>query len=167
MRFPKFRMCYSSLSLSLLNRVKKKCPVGASTMGSNQPRWCNLPMAAMPICLETMAQRMTCQRRMGRAMSCGHVEERGCGGAPPERGWRISFTLPEISRRVTPWTALPCSTIAQYVCVQFLCQSFSLGSTHSTFLHLHVEVDCLLSTFVFLHCTYTNILGRLRVYSCN
>lgn len=85
----------------LPNTVKKKCPVEASTMGFSQPPWCSLPMAVMPICLETMAQRMTCQRRMGRAMSCGLVAERGYGGAPPEREWTILSTWPEISRKGT------------------------------------------------------------------
>lgn len=123
-------------------------------MDSSQPPWCSLPMAVMPICLETMAQRMTCQRRMGRALSCGHVAERGCGGAPPERGWRILSTWPEISRRATPWTALPYSTIAQYVCAwrMLVCVFLSLLAKYPL---KSPSFPCWSKLFFLWHYTYT------------
>ena len=145
-------MWQSSIFFSFLITVEKKCPVETSTMCSSPPPWCSQPMAVTPICLETTAPRMTCPRRMARAMSCGHVAERGCEGVPPERGWRILSTWPEISRRVTPWTASPCSTIAQYVCAQncvFVSVCLSpLVNSNSTLFHVKVVLKIL---FLYLH----------------
>lgn len=107
---------------TLFNADKKICLLETSTMDSSQPPWCSLPMAVMPICLETV-QRMTCQKKTARTTSCGLVARRGCGGAPPGKRWRILSIWPEPSKRVTLSTVFLCSTTAQYV---FSCLCFFL-----------------------------------------